>query len=95
MNTLPTLSATIAIANDAPEISATIPTGLCDSQSSPYQNATAEQIIKEETNRPQNAPPIELTFSLMELPIEFPTVRSQLRMAFLRRWSATRLCQAC
>ena len=57
MATLPRLSKTIETANDAPEMSAAIPTGFCGSQSSPYQKATTEQIIKAETNRPQNAPP--------------------------------------
>ena len=51
------------MANDAPEMLAAIPTGLCESQSSPYQNAIAEQIINEPMNRPQKTPPIVLMFS--------------------------------
>ena len=73
---------TIAIAKDAPEMSATIPTGLCESQPSPYQNATAKQTSNEETNRPQNAPPIVLTFSLMAPPIDLATLVSQPRILF-------------
>ncbi len=92
--TLPTLSRTIETANDAPEMSAAIPTGFCGSQSSPYQKATTEQIIKVETNRPQNAPPIELTFSRMEVPIEPPIVRNHL-IDFHPHRSTTRLLQAC
>ena len=94
MATLPRLSKTIETANDAPEMSAAIPTGFCGSQSSPYQKATTEQIIKAETNRPQNAPPIELTYSRMEAPIEPPMVRNHLIDLHPYR-STTRLLQAC
>ena len=80
--TLPTLSVTIAIAKDAPEISAAIATGLCESQPSPYQNATDKQTSNEDTNSPQNAPPIVLTFSLMEPPIDLATLASQPRILF-------------
>ena len=58
-------------------MSATIPTGVCESQSFPYQYTTAKQTISEETNRPQNAPPIVLTFSRMEPPIELAALESQ------------------
>lgn len=80
MATLPTLSITIAIAKDAPEMSATEPTGLCESHSSPYQNATTEQTTNENRNRPQNAPPIVLTFSRTESPIDLTTLVSQPRI---------------
>jgi len=61
-------------------MSATVPTGLCQSQSSPYQNATAKQTTVEKTNRPQNAPPIVLTFSWIEPPIDLQTLVSQPRI---------------
>ena len=64
-------------------MSATVPTGLCESQSFPYQNATAKQTTIEETNRPQKAPPIVLTFSRIEPPIDLQTLVSQPRILFL------------
>ncbi len=70
------------IAKDAPEISATVPASLCESQSSPYQDATAKQTTIEETNRAQNAPPIVLTFSRIESPIDLKTLVSQPRILF-------------
>ena len=78
--TLSALSITMAIAKDAPEMSATIPIGPCESQPFPYQNTTAEQTSNEETNRPQNASPIVLTFSRMDSPIDRAMLVSQPRI---------------
>jgi hypothetical protein len=51
-------------------MSETVPTGFCESQLSPYQNATAEETIRAATKRLQNAPPSEFTFSRIEAAIE-------------------------
>ena len=61
-------------------MSAAMPTGLCVSQSSPYQNATTMQASSEATNRPQNAPPMVLTFSRMEPPADAAILASQPRI---------------
>ena len=81
---LPKLSKTTATAKDVPEISATTPIGPCESHLSSFQNTiTRDQTTNEETNRPQNAPPIVLTFSRMESLIAPATLASQSRILSL------------